>query len=74
MQENSGGRSFSSNDSLHERVVPLFLRANQTFVKGMELKADLGRLDQRYSCLPKRSRIVAFSTLQPTHQLTLHFL
>jgi len=44
---------FTSNDSLHERVVPLFLRANQTFVKGMELKADLGKLDQHYSRLPK---------------------
>jgi hypothetical protein len=44
---------FTSNDSLHERMVPLFLRGNQSFVKGSELKADLGKLDQHYSCLPK---------------------
>src|SRR5712692_675281 len=44
---------FTSNDSLHERMVPVFLRANQTFVKGIELKADLAKLDQHYSRLPK---------------------
>ncbi len=44
---------FASNDKLHERAVPLFLRADQTFVKGADLKADLGRLDQHYSSLPE---------------------
>ena len=46
-------RIFTSNDALHEHVVPLFLRADQTFVNGTELKADFGRLDQHYSSLPK---------------------
>ena len=45
--------AFTSNDNLHERVVPLFLRKNQTFVKGQELKADLSNLDAFYSALPE---------------------
>lgn len=46
-------RIFSSGDRLHERTVPLFLRENQTFVRGADLKTDLGKLDQHYSLLPK---------------------
>lgn len=46
-------RIFTSNDALHEHVVPLFLRADQTFVNGTELKEDFGGLDQHYSSLPK---------------------
>jgi hypothetical protein len=42
---------FTSSDKLHERVVPLFLRQDQTFVKGQELKADLHLLDEYYSAL-----------------------
>jgi hypothetical protein len=42
---------FTSSDKLHERVVPLFLRQDQTFVKGQELKADLHKLDEYYSAL-----------------------
>jgi hypothetical protein len=47
---------FSSSDKLHERVVPLFLRQNQTFVKGQELKADLHKLDEYYSALPEETK------------------
>jgi hypothetical protein len=43
---------FTSNDNLHERVVPVFLRKDQSFVKGTELKADLRKLDEHYSTLP----------------------
>ena len=43
---------FTSSDNLHEKVVPLFLREDQSFVKGPELKADLHRLDEHYSELP----------------------
>lgn len=42
---------FSSSDHLHERVVPLFLRNDQSFVKGQDLKADLRKLDDHYSAL-----------------------
>ncbi len=31
-------RVFTSSDNLHERVVPLFLRDDQSFVKGPELR------------------------------------
>jgi len=43
---------FTSSDKLHENVVPLFLRGDQTFVKGQELKAGLHKLDEHYSGLP----------------------
>jgi hypothetical protein len=59
---------FTSSDNLHERIVPLFLREDQTFVVGSELKADLGRLDQHYSSLPDevRSRgLFAFAGYPP---------
>ena len=40
---------FTSMDNLHKRVVPLFLRDDQTFVDAAELKADLAKLDAHYS-------------------------
>jgi hypothetical protein len=43
---------FVSNDRLHERIAPLFMRENQTYVKGTDLKSDLHRLDEHYSALP----------------------
>lgn len=47
---------FTSSDNLHADIVPLFLRENQSFVKGADLKADLSRLDQHYSALPEGIR------------------
>ena len=47
---------FVSSDSLHEKTVPLFLSSDQAFVHGRELKSDLARLDQHYSCLPPEVR------------------
>ena len=44
---------FVSADNLHKRVVPLFLRGDQTFVDAADLKADLQRLDAHYSALPE---------------------
>ncbi len=44
---------FSSNDKLHQTIVPFFLRERQTFVSGTDLKADLQALDQHYSSLPE---------------------
>ena len=43
---------FVSNDKLHERVVPLFLRNDQTFVTGPDVKADLKRIDEHFDQLP----------------------
>lgn len=43
---------FVSADNLHKRVVPLFLRPDQTFVDAADLKADLQKLDAYYWALP----------------------
>jgi hypothetical protein len=40
--------AFVSSDRLHQRTAPLFLRGDQEFVWGIDLKADLGRLDTHY--------------------------
>ena len=40
--------TFISNDRLHRRTASLFLRPNQEFVWGIDLKADLARLDAHY--------------------------
>jgi hypothetical protein len=47
---------FTSSDRLHALTAPLFLRSDQTFVPGMELKADLAMLDAYYSSLPEEIR------------------
>ena len=43
---------FVSGDKLHKRVVPLFLRPDQTFIDAAEMKADLAKLDAHYWALP----------------------
>jgi hypothetical protein len=47
---------FVSSDNLHERVVPLFLRNDQTFVKGPELKADLKKIDEHFDKFPEQEK------------------
>lgn len=44
---------FTSNDKLHARTVPLFLRPDQRFVLGTDLKEDLNKLDAYFSGLPQ---------------------
>lgn len=59
---------FASNDNLHERVVPLFLREDQSFVKGQLLKADLKKLDEHFDALPpavKAKGLHAFASDPP---------
>ena len=59
---------FTSKDKLHERTAPLFMRANQTFVRSDELKADLAELDAYYCGLPdeiKRSGLHSFANNPP---------
>ena len=51
---------FTSSDNLHERVVPLFLRDDQSFVKGQDLKSDLHKLDEYYSALPEEVKSKGF--------------
>lgn len=59
---------FVSNDNLHARTVPLFLREDQVFINGLELKRDLKKLDEYYSQLPdeiKQSGIMRFAQHPP---------
>jgi len=51
---------FVSADNLHKRVVPLFLRPDQTFVDAAELKADLQKLDAYYWALPEDVKNTGF--------------
>jgi len=59
---------FVSNDNLHERVVPLFLRGDQSFIKGPLLKADLKILDEYFDALPEETKargLHAFASYPP---------
>ncbi len=59
---------FTSNDKLHVDLVPFFLRENQTFVPGSELKADLAKLDAHYDAFPeevKKRGLMSFAFYPP---------
>jgi hypothetical protein len=59
---------FVSSDRLHHKCAPLFLRPDQEFVWGLDLKADLQRLNAHYSSLPdstKEHGIMAFASGPP---------
>jgi hypothetical protein len=59
---------FTSNDQLHAKIVPLFLRENQSFIKGTDLKADLGKLDEYYDKYPddvKKQGVMSFAIYPP---------
>ena len=47
---------FVSNDRLHRRCAPLFLRPNQEFVWGPDLKANLGQVNEHFLKLPQNIR------------------
>lgn len=59
---------FVSSDKLHRRCAPLFLRADQEFVWGEDLQADLKQLNEHYSNLPdaeKEKGITRFASTPP---------
>ncbi|HEY4513555.1 MAG TPA: hypothetical protein VJH06_03525 [Candidatus Paceibacterota bacterium] len=59
---------FTSNDKLHADIVPFFLRDNQSFVLGKDLKEDLINLDKHYSALPeevKNQGLIRFAPYPP---------
>lgn len=59
---------FTSRDDLQVRSAPLFLRPDQSFVHGDDLKADLKRLDQYYDALPedeKKKGVFSFAAYPP---------
>jgi hypothetical protein len=67
-------RVFTSSDNLHERVVPLFLRDDQSFVKGSELKTDLRKLDEHYSALPEDVKAKGFFAFASDPPADISFL
>lgn len=59
---------FTSNDKLHANIAPFFLKKNQTFVWGMDLKTDLGKLDEHYDALPEEVKtrgVMSFAFYPP---------
>lgn len=65
---------FTSNDKLHADIVPFFLRPNQTFVPGTDLKADLSRLDKHYDTFPdetKKRGLMSFASYPPEERTFL---
>jgi hypothetical protein len=60
---------FVSSDKLHQRVSPLLMRTDQTFVWGPDLKADLAKLNVHYKGLSesiKEQGIITFAHSPPT--------
>jgi hypothetical protein len=60
---------FTSCDHIHVSVAPLFLRPDQTFVSGTELKDDLRKLNDHYSRLPEyvqREGLIKFAKNPPS--------
>lgn len=60
--------AFVSSDKLHRRCAPHFLRADQEFVWGLDLKEDLKKLNERYSRLPeeiKEKGVMCFASTPP---------
>jgi len=47
---------FISNDNLHRDCAPLLLRPGQEFVRGQDLKTNLGQINEHYLLLPESDR------------------
>jgi hypothetical protein len=58
---------FVSSDKLHRRCAHLFLREDQEFVWGHDLKDDLRKIDEHYKSLPDniRDKGIDFFALDP---------
>ena len=60
---------FVSGDNLHKRVASLFMRKDQLFVWGPDLKTDLTALNKLYMDLPQETKdkgILSFARKPPT--------
>src|SRR5437867_7465871 len=57
---------FISSDNLHRRCAPHFLRKDQSFVWGPDLKADLNRLTNHYAGRPDEEKEQGLMRLAPT--------
>lgn len=59
---------FTSNDKLHAEIIPHFIKENQTFISGTELKKGLGQVDVHFSAFPedvKKRGIMSFAHYPP---------
>jgi hypothetical protein len=56
---------FTSGDSLHRRITPLFLRNDQEFLWAPDLKADLSRLDAHHAALPDEVKAQGVAVFAP---------
>lgn len=59
---------FVSNDRLHQSCAPLFLRDNQEFVWGQDLKKSLSKINEHYLQLPeseKEKGVISFASDLP---------
>lgn len=52
---------FVSSDNLHKRCAHLFMRPEQQFIRGIDLKEDLRLLNKHYMTLPEETRKMAMS-------------
>ncbi len=59
---------FVSSDRLHRNVASVFLRPDQEFVWGQELKADLGKINTHFLKLPEADREGGLFGSPITHQ------
>jgi hypothetical protein len=60
---------FTSNDKLHASIAPFFLRENQTYIPGVQLKADLAKIDAYFDAFPddvKNRGVISFAFYPPT--------
>lgn len=65
---------FSSSDNLHRRCAPLFLRDDQSFVWGLDLKNDLRELNTYYSVFSEEDKAKGLMSLAPAPPATPPFL
>jgi hypothetical protein len=59
---------FVSNDRIHRSCAPLFLREDQEFVRGQDLKRCLGQINKHYLQLPETTKeegVISFSSDLP---------
>ncbi len=63
---------FVSSDKLHRQSAPPFLRSDQNFIWGPELKADLAQIVERYKGLPEDEQekgVMKFAPVPPEGSL-----
>ncbi|MEI9475231.1 MAG: hypothetical protein WCO26_01455 [Deltaproteobacteria bacterium] len=59
---------FTSSDKLHKRCAPLFLRSDQEFIAGKDLRLDLSRIVEHFNAFPegeKEKGLYAIATRPP---------